>query len=175
MLLRRHKQSLPIKMTASLSDLPERIRKRIIVDGECWLWPKPNPQRGYGYIQWGGRRSPGGHREPTQIHIVVYRLLVGEVPPGHVLDHACRKRACCRPVDDHVHPVLEAVNSNENSNGITAQYLARTHCTYGHDLNLPNAWYYRPDGRGRMCRECNIERGRGRRGEKPIERLVSLP
>lgn len=52
---------------------------------ECVDWPGRVNRQGYGRVD-GSR---------TKIaHLHVYRLVVGEVPPGLELDHTCRRAIC---------------------------------------------------------------------------------
>lgn len=55
----------------------------------CWLWLGEVNRNGYGRVWVNGVR--------VMVHRVVYELLVGEIPPGAVIDHTCRNRACCAP------------------------------------------------------------------------------
>lgn len=63
----------------------------------CWLWT--------------GRIVDGYGHAPTVgiVHRFVYRTLVGPIPEGYVIHHACGVRACCNPahlvpmtIGDHV-------------------------------------------------------------------------
>lgn len=83
----------------------------------------------------------------TRAHIAAWVRMHGDVPDGMVLDHLCRRRACCAP--HH----LEAVDQSENERRKSWRYRARrTHCPRGHALNV-NA-IVTPEG-GRVCRQCN--------------------
>ena len=84
--------------------LPERLAWLLIPEPNsgCWLfngrWETGN---GYGKTTWEGR--------DVVLHRVIYTLLVGPIPPGHLLDHLCRVRCCCNPA--HLEPVLPRVNT----------------------------------------------------------------
>lgn len=68
----------------------------------CWVFTGPRLSRnGYGRVRWLGKER--------QIHKVVWELLKGPVPPGHVLDHGCRVRLCAYP--GHLEPVTVRVNT----------------------------------------------------------------
>lgn len=83
----------------------------------CWLWTgavNGGSKGGYGLIWTYTERDEEGHRLQHfgRVHVVVYELLVGPVPEGHVLDHVwtrgCRNRHCCNP--EHLEAVTQAVN-----------------------------------------------------------------
>lgn len=93
----------------SLDMLPARLRDRIEVSPEphpvlgtpCWLWTARKNRNGYGRVCIGGK-EPVAHR-------VVYEHLVGDIPPGHILDHLCRVHPCVNPW--HTEPVTVRVNT----------------------------------------------------------------
>jgi hypothetical protein len=66
----------------------------------CWTWFGTCNDGGYGQTSWNGDRM-GAHK-------LAYRLRVGAIPDGLVIDHLCRERRCVRP--SH----LEAVTPLEN-------------------------------------------------------------
>ena len=82
--------------------LAERIRRHVVIDAPsgCWLWTGRKDRTGYGRMNVAGR-SEAAHR-------VSYRTFRGPIPPGLVLDHVCRTRACVNP--DHLDPVSRSEN-----------------------------------------------------------------
>lgn len=79
-----------------------RIRARVVIDENgCWVWQGSiNAANGYGYARAGNRiRS---------VHRLLYEALVGDVPPGLVLDHLCRNAPCANPA--HLEPVTQRTN-----------------------------------------------------------------
>lgn len=99
----------------------------------CWRW-KGRTQFGYGIIWRDGKA--------TKAHRVVYELLVGPIPSGYELDHACHTndpgcsggitcphRACVRP--DHLEPVTPRENWIRGNN-FSAINARKTTCPRGH-------------------------------------------
>lgn len=112
----------------------------------CWLWRDAIDDAGYAIVWRGGR--------PLKAYLLVYTAEVGPIPPGLVLDHACRVRACVRAEGgprgwSH----LEAVSQSENLKRRSWRYrVRRMQCTKGHPWPL-NAMVVGVDG-GRLCRQC---------------------
>lgn len=117
-----------------------RLAARLAEDENgCHVWTGARSPSGYGHIAIGGR--------VRNVHRVAYELHVGPIPPGLVLDHLCRNRACANPAH------LEPVTSGENTRrGEPAQ---RTHCPRGHAYDETNT--YRTRTGGRACRACKRE------------------
>lgn len=121
---------------------------RFIVDERtgCWNWTGPfnGKQGGYGQYSIGAM--------PYRIHQLSYWFHVGDIPPGHEIDHLCRNRTCGNP--DH----LEAVTHAEN---MARAKAAKTACGRGHPYNEENTRYFRrrrPNGQiseRRSCRLCH--------------------
>lgn len=118
----------------------------------CWVSDRATNGRGYTKIyalsaQW-------------YTHRLSYVLHFGDIPPGLVLDHLCRVRACCNP--EHLEPVTHRTNLLRGDTS-TAREAATTHCPRGHAYDEANT-YRRPDGQNkRDCRTCR-NRTRSRRG-----------
>lgn len=77
---------------------------KVVEEGECWVWTGHRSYDGYGRFGVGGI--------PRNAHRVSYRWLAGPIPPGLVLDHLCRVRACVRP--DHLEAVTIATNARRS-------------------------------------------------------------
>lgn len=110
-------------------------------DDECWPWLGAiNATTGYGYFNQEG--------QTRLAHGVAYEIGIGPVPDGLQLDHQCRNRPC---VNWHH---LMPVTAHENilrSNGASAQYARRTHCSHGHPFTPENT-HWAADGR--RCLTC---------------------
>ena len=130
----------------TLANLPARAAALITPDPlyGCWLWAEAKRDRhGYGtYWTTGGAR---------QAHRFVYETLVGPVPAGLVLDHLCRRRACCRP--EHLEPVTHAENDMRR---VWRYRVRRTTCPNGHTLStcITTPSNGKSEGGGRLCRTC---------------------
>lgn len=100
-----------------------------------------------GCWEWTAKRTADGYGKASGIsaHRAVYQLLVEEVPPGMVLDHLCRNRACVNP--SH----LEVVTKAENNRRATAVRKLATHCKRGHEFTPDNTI---SKGGARACRTC---------------------
>ena len=138
-------------MARTRASLAERLPPRTRVDATsgCWLWVGTKTGDGYGQIQADNRL--------LYVHRVSYEAHVGAIPPGMVIDHLCRVRACLNP--EHLEVVTRGVN-NLRGVGCMAVNAARTRCVNGHDYTPENT-YIRPGGAGhRDCRQCKRDRTR---------------
>lgn len=80
--------------------LVERLTEKIEVQPDgCWFWTA-SLRDGYGQIRVGA--------SVRSAHLVIYELVVGQVPDGLDLDHLCRVRHCVNPA--HLEPVTRFEN-----------------------------------------------------------------
>lgn len=123
-------------------------------ESPCVIWNGPvNKRNGYGTsARWidGKLNITGAHRRS-------YQHFIGPIPPGYVIDHLCRVRACVNPYH------LEAVTANENLKrgvGVTSTENAKkTHCNKGHPLSGENLQIVLVKGttrQKRRCRTCSL-------------------
>lgn len=88
-------------------DIWERMLPKINKEAneeDCWIWEGWNSGNGYGKVKVDGKAC--------MAHRVAYSILVGPVPPFHVLDHrkeVCTSRACINPL--HMEPVTVKENT----------------------------------------------------------------
>lgn len=121
----------------------ERLFSRLTIDPSgCLLWTGAQASVGYGQIMINRRNE--------YVHRVMYRLFVGPIPDGMVLDHLCRVPLCANPAH------LEAVSQRTNvlrGGAPAALNAAKTHCFRGHPFTPENTV---TDGRRRRCRACDL-------------------
>lgn len=110
--------------------------------GGCWIWQGTKYANGYGRFH----VDNGEHL----VHRLAYEWLVGTIPPGKVIDHLCRNRACVNPSHMEIVTRIENVMRGISSPALKAKQQT---CVRGHDLSGDNL-YIRPDGH-RECRECH--------------------
>jgi hypothetical protein len=125
----------------------ERVRRKCIWIGGCFVWQGETLPNGYGQIRI--------RRRHYYVHRIVYVAVNGPIPEGLQIDHVkargCRFKTCCNA--DH----LEAVTGRENllrGNGASAMNARKTHYKNGHLLAGDNLL---PSGvrQGmRRCRPC---------------------
>ena len=114
-----------------LNALRERIRANIVTYPVTWLWEEdmgPDWAQFPCWIYQGKWQDGKGFKKMRvkgrgqYVHRMSFLAHGKEIPPGHVLDHLCRRRGCCQP--EHLDPVLTAVNT-ERGNGKHTQFSAR--------------------------------------------------
>lgn len=116
----------------------------------CWPWTGRFYPNHYGIVGW--------RRRAWRAHRLAWELMRSPIPPGLVVDHLCRNRACCNP--RHMRVVTIATNVTENSTSPSARNKLKTHCDHGHALSGANlALESASDGRVfRRCRTCALQR-----------------
>jgi hypothetical protein len=114
--------------------------------GECIL-SRSCCGNGYGQLR--------VHGKVRKAHRVVWEQANGPIPPGLVLDHLCRNKACINI--DHLELVTNRTNVLRGV-GRTAINARKTTCPRGHPLEHNNLCK-RSDGT-RSCRICHKERDR---------------
>ncbi len=136
----------------------DRLRARtVITETGCWQWTGAL-RRGYGAIWVEGRTE--------QVHVLAYRLLVGEVPAQQQIDHTCHNSSPCaggpscpqraeREVE-HLEPTSSRSNTLRSPVAQAAVNARKTHCAKGHAFDEANT-HINPEGK-RRCRRCDRER-----------------
>lgn len=116
----------------------------------CDLWRGAVNGSGYPTIWCDGR--------PRQAYYVALERAGIQVPPGHAIDHLCRRRLCCAPAH------LEVVTQAENSRRVSWAYRSQlVTCPKGHDLHDHGR---RTAEGGTVCRICSGV-ATARRGKEP--------
>lgn len=70
-------------------------------DSGCWIWPLALNQKGYGKVNFQGKR--------WYVHRLMFSIFVGPLADSLVLDHIdCVSRACCNPA--HLRQVSQTGN-----------------------------------------------------------------
>ncbi len=129
---------------------PARFWELVIKTEGCWWWMGNHTSEGYGSYWRNGRQ--------LLAHRLAYKMEIGPIPEGLVLDHLCRNPSCVNPA--HLQPVTQRINTRRGI-GPTAINAAKTHCYRGHEFNALNT-YTDKTGR-RHCRPCQNLRNRARR------------
>jgi hypothetical protein len=100
--------------TPTIEDLPSMLRQRIRVTNlGCWLWTarpgtsersrRPIHRDDYGRVRYEGRTWAA--------HRLIYHLLVGPIPDGASMLHACDTPACVSP--HHLRPGTPQENHDD--------------------------------------------------------------
>lgn len=122
----------------------ERFWGSIKKTDTCWLWAKHLNPSLYGEIKL--------HGHTRLAHRISYLLLVGPiVPKSLTVDHICRVRHCVRP--EHLR-LLSNVENIMVGEGFSARNARKTHCPYGHQLDLNRKRAGRPNSAHRVCSIC---------------------
>jgi hypothetical protein len=79
----------------------ERMMRRVVIVGECWLFNGARDQNGHGNVM-VFRYRPDGTRYKTcdKAHRIAHVHHFGPIPAGHVVRHSCDVANCVR--DEHV-------------------------------------------------------------------------
>lgn len=108
----------------------------------CWGWDGAHSKDGYGQL----------YVRPRMLyaHRVAYRLYVGPLVDGLVIDHLCQNPGCCNPAH------LEQIEHRENIR--RGRAATKANCKRGH-ARTPENTYVRKDG-SRICAVCTLEKQR---------------
>ena len=142
-------------------DVPKRWVNMVLIVEECWLWKGQTDDKGYGQLEYNGKRM--------RAHRAFYKELVGDPPP--MLHHTCEVRRCVNPA--HLLPVTalehSALHAGGRPGGLRGPGPLATNCGRGHDLSLvgfkervprvPRGWQLRC----RVCRRASKNAWRARR------------
>lgn len=132
--------------------LPKRFWDKVRADPDgCWRWTA-STWRGYGRTSHEGKVSDA--------HRVSYRMLIGEIAPGLVIDHMCHEPISCSGGNDCPHRCcvnpahMEIKTNSENTSRgrVSNRYSRRTECSHGHPFTVENTRVYRG---ARYCLTCS--------------------
>lgn len=126
----------------------------------CWSWRDE-------WIDGGGYSRVAVAQKSVSAHRLVYEVLIGPIPDGHVVDHECHDPAICAggltcPHRRCVNPAhLAAVSNGENTAAERSSRVRLAICKHGHEFTPENTYV---EKRGaRHCRECMRQRLRDAR------------
>ena len=121
---------------ATIWSLPLRFRKKIRIEGECWVWiaAKYPPPGVYGKVFYLGKAR--------RAHRAVFHIINGYWPPDDT-HHTCENKLCVNPA--HLVARTRAEHKQDHR---------KTHCINGHRFTPKNTYYDRSMG-SRRCRKCH--------------------
>ena len=76
------------------NELPDRLRKNLLVVGDCWLWQKALYQKGYAVVT-KTRGTRHGHRAVWMLANNVGHST--QIPAGMEVAHSCTSKNCMNP------------------------------------------------------------------------------
>lgn len=117
-----------------------------IAENGCWLWQGYVNADGYGRVNRGPATEP-----PKLAHRYIYEKVVGEIPAGFEIHHACRVSRCVNPAH------MLVVTPQEHKR---IEQSERTHCRRGHSY-AEHGRFHRGKT-ARYCRACERENARRR-------------
>ena len=134
-----------------LQPLPARFWAKVRQEGDCWVWTGSLSRDGYGCFNLGNGRTANA------VHRLTFEELRAPIPPGLVIDHLCRNRACVNPW--HLDPVTNAVNTQR---GLVSEANAARNRNHGTCKAGVHEWteanHYRTPSTGKVrCRACARE------------------
>ena len=137
----------------------EKVNKN--TENGCWEWFAGKRADGYATLWINGKHE--------YAHRLSYVWAKGKIPSNLVIDHLCRNPSCVNP--DHLETVTKGEN-NMRGAGSPAILAKKTICLRGHPFDLFNT-YYRPDGKGRNCRECIRIRQQADTAQDPLRERMA--
>lgn len=115
-----------------MKTIRERFYDKINQTAGCWHWIGAKEGQGYGQLRVGGRANG----KLLKAHRISYELHIGPIPPGLVIDHKCRVKACVNP--EHLRAITQKQNT-ENRSG--ARSDSKTGVWGVHQNNRTKKWF----------------------------------
>lgn len=133
---------LRIKSEMGSDPREDRFWEKLEVIDDCWIWQGATTPDGYGRF-----RTDDGLE--TAAARYAYRKYESEIPPKHLLYHACGEPGCVNP--EHMRPVTPTEHTRL-SGGPVGTNSRKKECRNGHPLSGDNL-VINSEGR-RKCRTC---------------------
>ncbi len=130
----------------NFSKVENRI-ERIPFSG-CWIWLGPIAGNGHGVTRNEKGRVTGAHR-------LFFERTNGKLSAAVNVLHKCDVKTCVNP--EHLYAGTQVENVKDTVRRGQHFWAKQTTCLKGHPLSGDNL-YLRPDGRGRECKACGLER-----------------
>lgn len=123
----------------------------------CVLWAGGACRDGYGKMRFNDK-----HRK---VHTVVFELVNGPIPDGHLIQHKCDTPACCNPDHLALGTPLSNMRDKVAKGRLRNQNMSKTHCKWGHEFTPENTFNY---GK-RVCRTCHYARQKTYQSKRAIK------
>jgi hypothetical protein len=132
--------------------------------GDCLLWTGHKDKDGYGVFLF--------RRAMRKAHRMALWLANRPIPPGFVVNHTCRRRACVNP--QHLTTISASENSKRDSNSPAYVNSQKTHCKLGHPFDRYYPKRAKPGTGERYCSICESAKGKRLRAKWKAEGILKI-